>query len=84
MNTNYMARISYLAELPLTALLGLAPILLVEGFLPAGFLAADFLTAGFLAKDTFLVADFFAAEAFLAGAFLTAFLAVFLGALEPT
>merc|ERR1719206_742300 len=92
MNTNYMARISYLADLPLTALLGLAPIFLVEGFLAAGFLAADFLAAdflaaGFLAKDAFLVADFFAAEAFLAGAlsaFLTVFLALFLGALEPT
>merc|ERR1719206_1491466 len=92
MNTNYMARISYLADLPLTALLGLAPIFLVEGFLAAGFLAADFLAAdflaaGFLAKDAFLVADFFAAEAFLAGAlsaFLTVFLAIFLGALEPT
>ena len=79
MNTNYMARISYLADLPLTALLDLVPI-----FLGAGFLAADFLAAGFLAKETFLVADFFAAEAFLAGAFLTAFLAIFLGALEPT
>merc|ERR1719318_501458 len=95
MNTNYMARISYLADLPLTALLGLAPIFLVEGFLAAGFLAADFLAAdflaadflaaGFLAKDAFLVADFFAAEAFLAGALsLLAFLAIFLGALEPT
>merc|ERR1711973_910828 len=31
-----------------------------------------------------MVADFFAAEAFLAGAFLTALLAIFLGALEPT
>merc|ERR1719379_683010 len=80
MGTNYMARISYfLVALPLAALLGLAPI-----FLDAGFLAADILAAGFLAKDTFLVADFFAAEAFLAGAFLTAFLAAFLGALEPT
>merc|ERR1719320_1125497 len=82
MNTNYMARISYLADLPLTALLGLAPIFLVESFLAAGFLAA-----GFLAKDAFLVADFFAAEAFLAGAlsaFLTVFLAIFLGALELT
>merc|ERR1719318_1182861 len=102
MNTNYMARISYLADLPLTALLGLAPIFLVEGFLAAGFLAAgflaadflaadflaaDFLAADFLATDAFLVADFFAAEAFLAGAlsaFLTVFLAIFLGALEPT
>merc|ERR1719318_383357 len=97
MNTNYMAQISYLTDLPLTALLGLAPIFLVEGFLAAGFLAADFLAAsclaadflaaGFLAKDTFLVADFFAAVAFLAGAlsaFLTVFLAIFLGALEPT
>merc|ERR1719318_1978949 len=86
MNTNYMARISYLADLPLTALLGLAPIFLVEGFLAAGFLAADFLAADFLAAD-FLVAGFFAAEAFLAGAlsaFLTVFLAIFLGALEPT
>merc|ERR1719153_809736 len=80
MNTNYMARISYLADLPLTALLGLAPIFLGAGFLPAGFLAA-----GFLARDAFLVADFFAAEAFLAGALtLPAFLAIFLGALEPT
>merc|ERR1719167_1964304 len=76
-----MARISYfLVALPLAALLGLArPI-----FLGTGFLAADILAAGFLAKDAFMVADFFAAEAFLAGAFLTAFLAVFLGALEPT
>ena len=65
-----MTRISYfLVALPLAALLGLAPI---------------FLDAGFLAKDTFMVADFFAAEALLAGAFLTAFLAVFLGALGPT
>merc|ERR1711872_999694 len=69
--------------------MGLAPIFLVEGFLAAGFLAADFLAAGFLAKDAFLVADFFAVEAFLAGAltllaFLTVFLAIFLGALEPT
>merc|ERR1740131_706981 len=80
MGTNYMARISYfLVALPLAALLGLAPI-----FLDAGFLAADILAAGFLAKDTFMVADFFAAEALLAGAFLTAFLAIFLGALEPT
>merc|ERR1740131_299818 len=80
MGTNYMTRISYfLVALPLAALLGLAPI-----FLDAGFLAADILVAGFLAKDTLLVADFFAAEAFLAGAFLTAFLAIFLGALEPT
>merc|ERR1712200_105771 len=73
-----MAQISYLADLPLTALLGLAPI-----FLGAGFLAADF-----LAKVAFLVADFFTAEAFLAGAltlpaFLTVFLAIFFGALEP-
>merc|ERR1711972_267628 len=74
-----MAQIYYLADLPLTALMGLAPIFLVEGFLAAGFLAA-----GFLAKDAFLVADLFAAEAFLAGAFLTVFLAIFLGALEPT
>merc|ERR550534_1738533 len=84
MNTNYMARISYLADLPLTALLALTPI-----FLGAGFLAADFLAAGFLAEGAFLVADFFAADAFLAGAltlpaFLTVFLAIFLGALEPT
>merc|ERR1719206_1164993 len=81
MNTNYMARISYLADLPLTALLGLAPIFLVEGFLAAGFLAADFLAADFLA------AGFLAEDAFLAGAlsaFLTVFLAIFLGALEPT
>merc|ERR1711872_285901 len=63
--------------------MGLAPIFLVEGFLAAGFLAADFLAAGFLAKDAFLVADFFAAEAFLARA-LSVFLAIFLGALEPT
>ena len=68
----------------MAALLGLAPI-----FLGAGFLATDFLAAGFLAKDAFLVADFFAADAFLAGAltlpaFLTVFLAIFLGALEPT
>merc|ERR1719370_516614 len=75
MNTNYMAQISYfLVALLLAALLSLAPI----------FLAADFLAAGFLAKDTFLVAVCFAAEAFLAGAFLTIFLAIFLGALEPT
>ena len=80
MDTNYMARKNYfLVALPWATLFGLAPI-----FLGAGFLAADFLTAGFLAKDTFLVADFFAAEVILAGAFLTAFLAVFLGALEPT
>merc|ERR1719290_418504 len=80
MGTNYMARISYfLVALPLAALLSLA-----ANFLGAGFLAADFLTAGFLAKDAFMVADFFAAEAFLAGAFLTAFLAIILGALEPT
>merc|ERR1712157_99764 len=84
-----MSRISYLADLPLTALLGLAPIFLVAGFLSAGFLAADFLAAGFLARDAFLVADFFTAEAFLAGAltllaFLTVFLAIFLGALEST
>merc|ERR1719357_2477195 len=83
MKTNYMARISYLADLPLTALLGLAPI-----FLSAGFLAAGFLAAGFFAKDAFLVADFFTAVAFLAGAltlpaFLTVFLAIFFGALEP-
>ena len=78
MNTNYMTRISYfLVALPLATLLGLAI------FLGAGFLAADFLAAGFLAKDTFLVAVCFAAEAFLAGA-LTIFLAIFLGALEPT
>ena len=88
-DTNYMAQTYYLADLPLTALMGLAPIFLVEGFLAAGFLAADFLAAGFLAKDAFLVADFFAVEAFLAGAltllaFLTVFLAIFLGALEPT
>ena len=70
-----MARISYfLVALPLAALLGLAPI-----FLDAGFLAADILAAGFLAKDTFMV-PFFAAESFLVGAFL----AIFLGALEPT
>ena len=73
-----MARISYfLVALPLAALLGLAPI----------FLGAGFLAASFLAKDAFLVAVFFAAEAFLAGAlpaFLTTFLAIFLGALEPT
>ena len=78
MDTNYIARISYfLVALPLAALLGLAPI----------FLGAGFLAAGFLAKDAFLVAVFFAAEAFLAGAlpaFLTTFLAIFLGALEPT
>merc|ERR1719192_1395939 len=75
-----MAQISYfLVALLLAALLSLAPI-----FLGASFLAADFLAAGFLAKDTFLVAVFFAAEAFLAGAFLTIFLAIFLGALEPT
>merc|ERR1719320_114515 len=75
MGTNYMARISYfLVALLLAALLDLVPI----------FLGADILAAGFLAKDTFLVANFFAAEALLAGAFLTAFLAVFLGALEPT
>merc|ERR1719494_1257207 len=80
MDSNYMACIIYyFVALPLAALLGLAAI-----FLGAGFLASDFLTAGFLAKDTFLVADFFAAEVFLAGAFLTAFLAVFLGALEST
>merc|ERR1719357_631778 len=83
MKTNYMARISYLADLPLTALLDLAPI-----FLGAGFLAADFLGAGFLAKDAFLVADFFTAEVFLAGAltlpaFLTVVLAIFFGTLEP-
>merc|ERR1719317_1531579 len=60
MDTNYLARINYfLVALPLAALLGLAPIFLVEGF--------------------------FAAEAFLAGALtLPAFLAIFLGALEPT
>merc|ERR1711990_1127153 len=75
-----MARLSYLADLPLTALLGLATI----------FLGAGFLAAGFLVKDTFLVADFFTAdaEAFLAGAltlpaFLTVFLTIFFGALEP-
>ena len=89
-NTNYMAQISYfLADLPLTALLGLVPIFLSGGCLAAGFLAADFLAAGFLTKDVFLVADFFTAEAFFAGAltlpaFLTVFLAIFLGALEPT
>merc|ERR1719494_1464927 len=74
MNTNYVARSNYLADLPLTALLDLAPI----------FLAASFLAAGFLAKDALFVADFFAAKAFLAGAFLTDFLAIFLGALVPT
>ena len=74
--TNYLTRISYfLAGLPLAALLGLAPI----------FLGAGFLIAEFLAIDTFLVAAFFAAEAFLAGALtMPAFLAIFLGALEPT
>ena len=85
MDTNYMARISYfLVALPLATPFGLAPI-----FLGAGFLATDFLAAGFLAKDAFLVADFFTAEVFFAGAltlpaFLTVFLAIFLGALEPT
>merc|ERR1719379_2252438 len=84
-----MAQSNYLADLPLTALLGLAPIFLDEGFFAAGFLtvgflAADFLAAGFLVKDAPLVAGLFAAEAFLAGAFLTVFLATFLGALEPT
>ena len=82
MDTNYIARISYLVALPLATPFDLAPI-----FLGAGFLATDFLAAGFLAKDAFLVAVFFAAEAFLAGAlpaFLTTFLAIFLGALEPT
>merc|ERR1719192_2724293 len=80
MHTNYMARISYfLVALPLATLFGLAPI----------FLSAVFLSAGFLARDARLVADFFAAAAFLAGAltlpaFLTTFLAIFLGALEPT
>merc|ERR1712211_188246 len=73
-----MAQIYYLEDLPLTALMGLAPIFLVEGFL----------ASGILAKDA-LVADFFAVEAFLAGALtllasLTVFLAIFLGALEPT
>merc|ERR1719430_1307465 len=85
MDTNYMARVSYfLVALPLATPFGLASI-----FLGAGFLATDFLAAGFLAKDAFLVADFFTAEAFFAGAltlpaFLTVFLAIFLGALEPT
>merc|ERR1719497_14483 len=81
MDTNYMARINYfLVALPLAVLLGLAPIFLVEGFLAAGFL-----TAILFANGAFLVADFFAAEAFLAGALtLLAFLAIFLGALEPT
>merc|ERR1719494_490169 len=76
MDTNYMARINYfLVALPLAALLGLAPIFLVEGFL----------AAILFANGAFLVADFFAAEAFLAGALtLPAFLAIFLGALEPT
>merc|ERR1719244_2019214 len=70
MNSKYMVRISYLADLPLTALLGLAPI---------------FLAAGFLSKDALLVADFFTAEAFLAGALtLPAFLTIFFGAFEPT
>ena len=70
-----MAQIYYVADLPLTALMGLAPIFLVEGFL----------AAGLLTKDAFLVADFFAVEAFLAGALtLSVFLAIFLGALEPT
>merc|ERR1719220_378299 len=70
MDTNHMVHINYfLVALRLAALLGLAPI---------------FLGAGFLAKVTFLVAVFSAAEAFLAGAFLTTFLAIFLGALEPT
>merc|ERR1719430_1949412 len=84
-DTDYMARISYfLMALPLAIPFGLAPI-----FLGAGFLATDFLAAGFLAKDAFLVADFFTAEVFFAGAltlpaFLTVFLAIFLGALEPT
>ena len=74
MNTNYSARISYfLVALPLATLLSLAPI----------FLGASFWAVSFLAKDAFLVADFFAAQAFLAGA-LTTFLAIFLGALEPT
>merc|ERR1719447_2666500 len=79
MNTNYVARSNYLADLPLTALLALAPIFLVEGFL-----AASFLAASSLAKDALFVADFFAAKAFLAVAFLTDFMAIFLGALEPT
>merc|ERR1719430_1436601 len=80
MDTNYMARFSYfLVALPLATPFGLAPI----------FLGAGFLAAGFLAKDAFLVADFFTAEVFFAGAltlpaFLTVFLAIFLGALEPT
>ena len=74
MITNNMARISYfLVALPLATLLSLAPI----------FLGASFWAVSFLAKDAFLVADFFAAQAFLAGA-LTTFLAIFLGALEPT
>merc|ERR1719357_165977 len=77
MKTNYMARISYLADLPLTALLGLAPI-----FLGAGFLGAGFLAAGFLTKDAFLIADFLAGALTLP-AFLTVFLAIFFGALEP-
>merc|ERR1719494_1632566 len=81
MDTNYMARKNYfLVALPWATLFGLAPI-----FLGAGFLAAGFLAAGFLTRDARLVADFFDAEVFLAEALtLTAFLTVFLGALEPT